>query len=101
QIGQSITAEPNGMKSSGNEDSALTELQFKILEAVGRQESATTLKVAAAVNITEEKARFHLDELARKHDLVNWFGSMDRDTPDRYTLTHEGRRLLVDRGVFD
>jgi len=81
--------------------SSLSKLEFDILIAVANHKRATVRQVASAVHATEQKAKFFLDELAHKHRLLDWFGNMDRSISDHYTLTHEGRRLLVDRGVFD
>ncbi len=82
----------------------LSEMEYNVLAQVGKrqlvQQQATARDVASALNITEEKSKYYLDELSQKHKLLDWFGNMDRSIPDRYTLTHEGRRLLVERGVI-
>ena len=83
---------------------ALSEMEYNVLVEASKQQQtrkhATARDVASALNMTEEKSKYYLDELSRKHRLLNWFGNMDRSIPDRYTLTHDGRRLLVERGVI-
>jgi predicted nucleotide-binding protein len=83
---------------------ALSEMEYNVLVEVGKQQQArqhvTARDVASALNMTEEQSKYYLDELSRKHRLLDWFGNMDRSKPDRYMLTHEGRRLLVERGVI-
>jgi hypothetical protein len=75
-------------------------LEFNILAAVGRGKRVTVRQVASAVNVSEEKARFYLDELDRRHGLVDWYGNLNPGQPDHYMLRHAGRRELVQRGVF-
>jgi len=87
--------------SSFSQTPSLSEFEFNVLVVVGKRRQATVSEVASIANLAEERARFHLDELERKHRLLDVFRNMDRSIPDRYVLTHEGRRLLVQRGVFD
>ncbi len=52
--------------------------------------------VAGTLNITEQRAKFYLDQLCRRkylHDLH----AMGR--PTKYTITHEGREFLVRAGL--
>jgi len=84
-------------QGSTPEPPSLSEQEFKILVVVGKQQHATVREVASAVHVSEEKAKFYLDELDRKHRLVDRFMNMDHSIPDRYLLTHKGRRLLVER----
>jgi hypothetical protein len=79
---------------------ALSELEFHVLVAVGQRDRVTAREVASTVQLSEQKAKFYLDELSRKHRLVDWFGNMNPGGEDHYALTHEGRRVLVDRKVF-
>jgi len=82
----------------------LSETEYKVLVAAGKQQlskqHATARNIASVLEMSEETAKYYLDELSRKYELLNWFGNMDRSIPDRYELTHEGRRLLVERGVI-
>jgi hypothetical protein len=88
----------------GAERPMLSEMEHNVLVEVGKQEQArqqvTAHCVASVLNITEEQSKYYLDELSRKHRLLDWFGNMDPSIPGRYTLTHEGRRLLVEREVI-
>jgi hypothetical protein len=83
-----------------SEHTLLSELEYGVLIEVGKKQlagkHATAHEVASSLKITEEKATFFLDELSRKHRLLDWFGNMDSSIPSRYELTHEGRRLLVE-----
>jgi hypothetical protein len=78
----------------------LSELEFKILVAVGRGHRVTARQVVAEVQVTEQAAKYYLDELSRNHRYIDWYGNMNRGGRDHYMLTHEGRGLLVRRGVF-
>jgi hypothetical protein len=79
---------------------SLSEIEFEVLKIVGLVKDAKTHDVAVRLGIGIERAKFYLDELSRAHRLIDWIGNMDRQIPDRYLLTHEGRRLLVERGVL-
>jgi hypothetical protein len=79
---------------------ALSELEFRVLAAVGERDRVTAREVASSIQSSEQKAKFYLDELSRKYRLVDWFGTMNPGGQDHYALTHEGRRVLVDRKVF-
>lgn len=79
----------------------VTDLELRILVALADGERATPYAVASVVGIAEQKAKFHLDELAHERELLLWFGSMYPKDPDEYMLSHEGRRVLVARGVYD
>jgi hypothetical protein len=81
----------------GRED--LSELEFAVLVAVGKQCEIAD-DVAKRLRLSVEKARYYLDELDRKHRLIDCIRKSD-PFPNEYRLTHEGRRLLVKRGVFD
>jgi hypothetical protein len=50
--------------------------------------------------MSEQRAKYFLDELSRKNRLLDWFGSMERSVSDRYMLTHAGRKMLVARAVI-
>lgn len=91
-----------GTADAGNaaETAPLSDLEFRVLVAVGQRRRVTASEVASAVQVSEQKAKYYLDELDRKHKLVNWFGNMNRGGKDHYSLTHAGRRVLVDRNVF-
>lgn len=100
-FGSGVPAESEAISEDNSSGSPLSELEFDILVVVGKLRSTTVPAVASAVHVTEEKAEFYLEELSRKHKLLRWFGNMDPDIPDRYMLTHRGRGLLVERGVFE
>jgi hypothetical protein len=97
----------SGLKTGkGNEPianrSRLSEIEFQILIAVSNRRDATVRYVAAELHMNEQKVKFYLDELSRQQpNTVEVFQNMDRSIPDRYLLTHEGRRILVERGVFE
>ena len=76
-------------------------MEFSILIAVSKLQRASVSDVASSIDVSEEKAKFYLDELAQKHELIDWFGNIAPSIPDHYILNHDGRRLLVERGVFD
>jgi len=78
----------------------LSDLELRILVIVGLRDRVTVCEVASDVQVSEQKAKYYLDELAQRHGLVNWFGNMNCGGKDHYSLTHEGRRLLVERNVF-
>ena len=99
--GSTPAPEDPAVSDDRTQRSSLSELEFDILVAVGKQGRPTVREVASTVHVTEEKARFLLDELAQKHRLVAWFGNMDHRIPAYYRLTHLGRGILVERGVFD
>ncbi len=84
----------------GTQRLLLSELEFAILVVVGKLQRATVREVASAVQVNDEKAKFYLDKLDREHRLVDWFGNMDTSISEYYRLTHDGRGLLVERGVF-
>lgn len=105
ELDESRDPPENPPRSGGaTERPVLTEMEYNVLVQVGKrqliQHQATARDVASALNMTEEKSKYYLDELSQKHRLLDWFGNMDRTIPDRYTLTHDGRRLLVERGVI-
>jgi len=99
---QQAAAASDATATSENEanDSVISELSFSVLIVVGKQERATVSDVASAVDVSEEKAKFYLDDLSRRHRLIDWIGNMNPSIPGCYMLNHDGRRLLVDRGVF-
>jgi hypothetical protein len=78
----------------------LSELEFKILVAVGRGHRVTVPQVATEVQVTEQAAKYYLDELSRNHRYIDWYGNMNRGGRDHYMLTHEGRGLLVRQGII-
>jgi hypothetical protein len=94
------TSENAAIPGKNGERKPLSELEFNILVVVGKGKRVTARDVALAVLVSEEKAKFHLDELDRKHGLVDWYGNMNRGESDHYMLTHAGRGLLVERQVF-
>jgi len=94
-------SEDAGISEGTMAESPISELEFSILVAVGKRQRASVSDVASAVNVNEEKAKFYLDELSRKHELIEWVGNMNPSIPVYYKLNHEGRKLLVERGVFD
>jgi hypothetical protein len=107
-VGQESPESNSGASSKGAgapeksiDPSSLPDLEFKILVVVGKQRRVTAREVALAVHVTEEKAKFYLDELVRKHELIDWYGNMNPRGADHYMLRHEGRRLLVERKVFE
>jgi hypothetical protein len=55
--------------------------------------------VASALNVSEEKAKYHLHEMSKRH-LISWVGNMDASIPSQYMLEHEGRRVLVEKGLL-
>jgi hypothetical protein len=79
----------------------ISEIEMRLLSEIGRKKEITVRQAALALGINEEKVKFFFDELAHKRQLLNWYGNMDRRNPVRYTLTHEGRRQLIQRGEFD
>jgi hypothetical protein len=94
-------SEAAGIVEGTTAKSQISELEFSILVAVGKLKRASVSDVASAVHVSEEKAKFYLDELDRKHELINLFGNIAPSIPDHYMLNHDGRKLLVERGVFD
>ena len=94
------TPENAAIPAKAVERQPLSELEFNILVMVGKRKRVTAREVALAVLVPEEKAKFHLDELDRKHGLVDWYGNMNPGESDHYMLTHAGRGLLVERQVF-
>ncbi len=101
---QSITNQPVNelpmSQSSPMPKRAPSEIELEVLKIVGLVKDANAHDVAVRIGIGIERAKLYLDELARTHRLIDWFGNMDKDIPTRHLLTHEGRRLLVERGVF-
>jgi hypothetical protein len=77
---------------------ALSAMEFDVLKLVGQKKRATVLDAVAGLSITVQRAQFYLDELVRSYRLLDWIANMDNRIPVCYTLTHEGRRVLVQRG---
>jgi hypothetical protein len=77
----------------------LTDVQIRILEAVAdmNDREATVAKIVRVVGLSDMEAKYNLDELNRKHELLDWVGSMIPNVPDFYTLTHKGRGLVLSR----
>jgi hypothetical protein len=91
----------SGLPTAKNTDSLLlSQLELNILEVVGRRERVTAREVAAAVHVSEQKAKFYLDELDRRHGLIDWYGNMNPGEKDHYMLRHAGRKLLVERDML-
>jgi hypothetical protein len=99
--GSRDSSENAGNPESISESAAISDFEFRILLAVAKLERATVDQVASAMQVGREKAKFYLDELSRKHELLDWYASMDRSRPDSYMLTHKGRGLLVERGAIE
>jgi hypothetical protein len=78
----------------------LSELELSILVVVGQRRRVTAGEVAAAVQVSEQVAKYYLDELTRNHQYVDWYGNMNPGESDHYMLTHAGRGLLVERGAI-
>jgi hypothetical protein len=78
-----------------------SEIELEVLRIVGTVKDANAHDVAVGLGIGIERAKFYLDELSQTFRLVDRFGNMDRRILDRYLLTHDGRRLLVERGVLE
>ncbi len=75
----------------------LTDVQLQILKAVAdmNRREATVAKITRVTGLSDMEAKYNLDELSRKHKLLNWIGNMNPDIPDRYVLTHEGRGFVL------
>jgi hypothetical protein len=99
-VGPVVHNETGSAASKIAERVTLSDLEFSTLVAVGKRDRVTVREVAAVVQVSEQKAKYFLDELARKHRLVDWIGNMNRGAEDHYSLTHAGRRVLVERDIF-
>jgi len=56
---------------------------------------ATVAKIARVLGLSDIEAKFNLDELNEKHELLDWTGSLLPNEPDFYTLTHKGRGFVL------
>ena len=79
------------MKAEGGE--ALVSKK-KVAEILGVSE-ATVAKITRVLGLSDMEAKYNLDELSRKHKLLDWIGNMNPDIPDCYILTHEGRGFVL------
>lgn len=75
----------------------LTDVQIQIMKAVADMErrEATVANIAKVIGLPEMEANYNLDELARKHKFLDWIGNMNRDVPNCYVITHEGRGFVL------
>lgn len=74
-----------------------SDLQIRILKAVAdmNDREATVAKIARVLGLSDIEAKFNLDELNEKHELLDWTGSLLPNEPDFYTLTHKGRGFVL------
>ncbi len=99
-VGPVVRNEPHAIETDSGEAKSISDLQFRMLSIVGERGRVTVREVAAAMQISELKAKCLLDELARNHRLIDWFGNTNVGGQDHYSVTHAGRRVLVERDVF-
>ena len=74
-----------------------TDVQIRIMKAVAdmNRREATVANIARVIGLSDMEAKYNLDELAQKHELLDWTGNMNPDVPDFYTLTHKGRGFVL------
>ncbi len=74
-----------------------TDVQIRIMKAVAdmKRREATVANIAKVIGLSEMEANYNLDELARKHKFLDWIGNMNRDVPNCYVITHEGRGFVL------
>lgn len=99
-----LTISPSAGKIPSEDDQVevppackLTDIQLRILKAVAdmNRREATVAKITRVTGLSDMEAKYNLDELSRKHKLLDWIGNMNPDIPDRYVLTHEGRGFVL------
>lgn len=75
----------------------LADVQIRILKAAAdmNRGEATVAKIARVIGLSDMEAKYNLDELSRKHKLLDWIGNMNPNIPDCYVLTHEGRGFVL------
>lgn len=73
------------------------EIQRRILTLLATQGELTTERIAAFSGQGQEAAKFHLDELLEAN-FVTWSDNQAFETV--WSLAHEGRRYLVQRGLL-
>lgn len=76
----------------------LEEIREKMLALIAKQEGITETAIAAALNITAQLARFHLQELSNAGfagATLNMGGG-----PSRWGLMQAGRRYLASYGLL-
>nr|MQY62059.1 TIR domain-containing protein [archaeon] len=74
-----------------------TDVQIRIMKAVAdmNRQKVTVADIATVIGLSNMEAQYNIDELARKHEFLDWIGSMNRGAPDRYVLTHKGRGFVL------
>jgi biotin operon repressor len=75
------------------EDEQIKALQFLAQDT----EQRTAAQVAQHLGVSEQKVKYHLDELERQ-SMVGY--NISRDKPTMYYLRHSGRSALVDRNLL-
>ena len=103
QAGKSRKVEAEAKPSSEDGiDGSLDEPQEKIMKlaATSQDNGLHVQDVMANLSISEQAAKYHLDELVRTHEYLRWVGNTNRDIPNRYPLTHKGRGFLIKRGLI-
>lgn len=74
-----------------------TDVQIRILEVVAdmNDREATVSNIARVLGLSDIEARYNLDELKQKHELLDWIGSLTPNEPEFYALTHKGRGFVL------
>lgn len=75
----------------------LEEIKVKLLFFLSTLRHMTLTELATAANSGIDVTQFHLDELKTKKMVSS---VMRFDSPPLWTLTHEGRRYLIENGLI-
>ena len=49
------------------------------------------------VNLSEKEAEYYVSLLSFVRNYLRWIASSDPNEPDRYSLTNQGRKFLLER----
>lgn len=76
----------------------LDDVELKLLLAVEKHgdNGCYFPSLVQAVGLSETKVKYYLDRLTDDRKFLDWFGNMNPNIPDRYTLTRKGRNFLVE-----
>ena len=79
-------------------DNNLDKVELELLSTVEKHgdNGCSFPSLVQTVGLSETQIKYYLDRLVDDYQFLNWSGSLINNVPDRYTLTPEGRKFLVE-----
>ncbi len=76
----------------------LSEEELRILRAVERSDNSECDfdTLVRTLNLSQTKAEYYVSLLSFERNYLYWIGSTDPKVPDRYRLTKQGRKFLLE-----